>query len=59
MMKITIPFIIIEWILLTKLPVLGSSVLVILGEVTHFFGGLSGDRRAKAFSLSSFELVDG
>jgi hypothetical protein len=24
---------------LTKLPVLGPSVLVILGEVTHFFGG--------------------
>jgi hypothetical protein len=40
MMKITIPFIIIVWILLPKLPVMGPSVLVFLGEMTHFFGGL-------------------
>ena len=40
MMKVIVPFIIIEWIFLAKLPVLGPSVLVILGEVEHFFGGL-------------------
>jgi hypothetical protein len=39
MIKVTVPFIIIEWIFLAKLPVLGPSVLVILCEVTHFFGG--------------------
>jgi hypothetical protein len=39
MMKVTVPFIIIEWIFLTKLPLLGPSVLVVLGEVTHFLGG--------------------
>jgi hypothetical protein len=38
MMKITLPFIIIVWIFLTKLLVLGPSVLVVLGEVMHFFG---------------------
>jgi hypothetical protein len=38
MMKVIVPFIIIEWIFLAKLPVLGPSVLVILSEVTHFFG---------------------
>ena len=39
MMKVIVPFIIIVWIFLTKLPVLGPSVLIILGEVTHFLGG--------------------
>jgi hypothetical protein len=39
MMKVTVSFIIIEWIFLAKLPMLGPSVLVILGEVTHFFSG--------------------
>jgi hypothetical protein len=39
MMKVVVPFVIIEWIFLVKLPVLGPSVLVILSEVTHFFGG--------------------
>jgi hypothetical protein len=37
MMKVTIPFIIIECVFFVKLPVLGPSVLVILSEVTHFF----------------------
>jgi hypothetical protein len=40
MMKVIVPFIINVWIFLTKLPVLGPSVLVVLGEVTHFFGDL-------------------
>jgi hypothetical protein len=39
MMKVAVPFIIIVWIFLAKLPVLGPSVLVILSEVTHFFSG--------------------
>jgi hypothetical protein len=39
MMKVTISFIIIEWIFLAKLPVLGPLILVILSEVMHFFGG--------------------
>jgi hypothetical protein len=39
MIKVTVPFIIIEWIFLVKHPVLGPSVLVILSEVTHFFNG--------------------
>jgi hypothetical protein len=39
LMKATVPFIIIEWTFLAKLPVLGPSILVILSEVTHFFGG--------------------
>jgi hypothetical protein len=39
MMKVTIPFIIIVWVFLANLPVLRLSVLVILSEVTHFFGG--------------------
>jgi hypothetical protein len=38
MMKVTVPFIIIVWIFLAKLPVLGPSVLVILSEVALFFG---------------------
>jgi hypothetical protein len=38
-MKVTLPFIIIVWIFLVKLPVLGPSILVILSEVTHLFGG--------------------
>jgi hypothetical protein len=38
MVKVVIPFIIIDWAFLTKLSVLGPSVLVILGEVTHFLG---------------------
>ena len=37
MVKVVVPFIIIDWAFLTKLPVLGPSVLVILSEVTHFF----------------------
>jgi hypothetical protein len=36
MMEIIIPFIIIVGIVLTKLSALGSSVLVILSEITHF-----------------------
>jgi hypothetical protein len=36
-MKVIIPFIIINWAFLTKLPVLGPSALVILSNVTHFF----------------------
>jgi hypothetical protein len=36
-MKVIIPFIIIDWAFLTKLPVLRPSVLGILSEVTHFF----------------------
>ena len=36
MVKVVVPFIIIDWAFLTKLPVLGPSVLVILSEVTHF-----------------------
>jgi hypothetical protein len=39
MMKVIVPFIIIEWIFLAKLHVLGPSVLVILSEMTHLFGG--------------------
>jgi hypothetical protein len=38
MMKVIVPFIIIDWAFLTKLPMLGPSVLVILSKVTHFFG---------------------
>jgi hypothetical protein len=37
-MKVIVPFIIIGWAFLTKLPVLGPSVFVILSKVTHFFG---------------------
>jgi hypothetical protein len=37
MVKITIPFIIIDWAFLSKLPVLGPSVLVILSKMTHLF----------------------
>jgi hypothetical protein len=37
MMKVIVPFIIIDWAFLTKLPMLGPSVLAILSEVTHFF----------------------
>jgi hypothetical protein len=36
MMKVIIPFIIIDWALLTKLLVLRSSVQVILSKMTHF-----------------------
>jgi hypothetical protein len=39
MMEIIIPFVIIV-VALTKLSVLRSSVLVILGEMMHFFSGL-------------------
>ena len=39
MMKVIIPFIIINWAFLTKLPMLGPSVLFVLSEVTHFFIG--------------------
>jgi hypothetical protein len=37
MMKVIIPFIIIDWTFLTKLSVLRPSSLVILGDVMHFF----------------------
>jgi hypothetical protein len=40
MMKIIISFVIIVGIVLTKLYALRSSVLVILGEITHFLSGL-------------------
>jgi hypothetical protein len=39
-MEIIIPFVIIVGIVLTKLYVLRSSVLVVLGEMTHFLSGL-------------------
>jgi hypothetical protein len=39
MMKVIVPFIIIVWIFLMKLPMLGPSVLIVLGEVTHFLDG--------------------
>jgi hypothetical protein len=38
MVKIIVPFIIIDWAILMKLPVLGPLVLVILSEMTHFLG---------------------
>jgi hypothetical protein len=37
MLKVIVPFIIVDWALLTKLPMLGPSILLILSEVTHFF----------------------
>jgi hypothetical protein len=40
MLEIIIPFVIIVGIILTKLPALRSSVLVILSEMTHFLSGL-------------------
>jgi hypothetical protein len=40
MMEIIIPFIIIVGIVLMMLSALRSSVLVILGEMTHFLSGL-------------------
>ena len=40
MMEIIIPFIIVVRIVLMKLSVLRPSVLVILGEVTHFLSSL-------------------
>jgi hypothetical protein len=40
MMEIIIPFVIVVGVVLTKLSVLRTSVLVILGEMTHFFSGL-------------------
>jgi hypothetical protein len=40
MMETIIPFIIVVGAVLTKLSVLRSVVLVILGEMTHFFSGL-------------------
>jgi hypothetical protein len=36
MIKIIVPFIFVEWALLTKLPVLGPSVMIILSKMTHF-----------------------
>jgi hypothetical protein len=39
LMNVTVQFIITEWTFLAKLLVLGPSILVILSEVTHFFGG--------------------
>jgi hypothetical protein len=39
MMKVTVSFIIIVLFFLMKLPVLGPSVLVNLGKVTHFLNG--------------------
>jgi hypothetical protein len=37
MMKVIIPFIIIDWTFLTKLSLLRPSSLVILRDMTHFF----------------------
>jgi hypothetical protein len=37
MMKVVIPFIVIDWAFVMKLPVLGPSTLVILSDVAHFF----------------------
>ena len=63
MMKVTLPLIIINWAFLTKLPVLGPSVLVILGKVTHFFSSfvdlslkVSEPKHLSPFSL--YLLVD-
>jgi hypothetical protein len=39
MMKVIVPFILVEWALLMKLPMMGPSVLVILSKMTHFFSG--------------------
>jgi hypothetical protein len=39
MMEVVIPFILVKWALLTKLPVLRPLVMVILGKMTHFFTG--------------------
>jgi hypothetical protein len=36
MIKIIVSFIFVEWALLTKLPVLGPSVKIILSKMTHF-----------------------
>jgi hypothetical protein len=63
MMKVTISFIIIVWIFLAKLPVLRPSVLVILSEVTHFFGGfidlpMEIGERKHLFSLLLHLLMD-
>jgi hypothetical protein len=63
MMEIIVPFIIVVRIVLTKLSVLRPSVLVILGEMTHFFSGLInlplkiGETKQASF-LSSSEPVD-
>jgi hypothetical protein len=40
MMEIVIPFVIVVGVILTKLSRLRSSVLVILGEMAHFFTSL-------------------
>jgi hypothetical protein len=39
MIKIIIPCILVELAFLTKLPVLGPSILFILNKMTHFFSG--------------------
>jgi hypothetical protein len=35
MMKVVVPFIFVDWAFLTKFPMLGPLVLVILSEMTH------------------------
>jgi hypothetical protein len=61
MVKIVVPFIFIDWALLTKLLVLGPSVLVILSQMTHFlscFVNLPAEgRQAEASFPSSFEIT--
>jgi hypothetical protein len=63
MMKFIVPFIVIVWIFLAKLPMLGPSVLVILSEVTHFSGGfidlpLEIGEPKHLFSLLLHQLMD-
>jgi hypothetical protein len=62
-MKVTIPFIIVNWAFLTNLPMLGPSVLVILGKVTHFFSNfidlsLKVGEPKHLFPFSLYLLVD-
>jgi hypothetical protein len=62
-MKVIVPFIIIDWDFLTKLPVLRPSVLAILSEVTHFFGSfvdfsLKIDEPKHLFPLPLYLLVN-
>jgi hypothetical protein len=63
MMKVTIPLIIINWAFLTKLPMLGPSVLVIMSKVTHFFRSfvdlsLKVGEPKHLFPFSMYLLVD-
>jgi hypothetical protein len=59
MVKIVVPFIFIDWAFLTKLPVLGPSVLVILSEMMHLLSCFVNLplKVAEAFLPSSSVLV--